>query len=237
MIVIGSVFRDSTSYLPRYFEQVKDFAEKVNEPVKVIAAEGDSTDSTWSNLRHHRGLDVTVLKVEHGGPKFGSQVHPLRWRQLSVPCNAVVCAAQRVVGPGDRFVYVESDLIWDTTLMCGIVDDLDEVCAVAPMSMIDGMARFYDIWGYTKDGKRFNSHPPYFPGYDPNSGLVPIDTCGSCFGVTAQMVPHIAFSHKDCIRGVGRSLWESGYGLFLDPTLAVYHPLNDEVKMFLGSSK
>lgn len=223
MIILVSCFRDSTSYLDRYANQVQALRTLVApESVYVIAVEGDSADDTYHDLLHDQTFDE-VLRAEHGGPKFGSVIHPLRWRQLSVAGNAGLCAAQRVSRLGDRTVYVESDLIWDAQTILCLAANLAEVPACATMSMAG--ARFYDIWGHTKDGRGFSAHPPYYPGWEAGAtGLVQIDTAGSCFALAHDALQTTEFSAVDCIHGIGRSLYAHGYALFLDPSLRVEHP-------------
>ena len=45
-IAIGSIFRNSTSYVDRYFEQIERLESELDAPVALILGEGDSTDST-----------------------------------------------------------------------------------------------------------------------------------------------------------------------------------------------
>jgi hypothetical protein len=137
-----------------------------------------------------------------------------------------ICAACRVAEPGDRFVYVESDLIWEPDTIMQLVDGIsNHVHAVAPMSMAWLEARFYDIWGHQKNGRRFSAHPPYYEGWNRWAhDLTPIDTAGSCFVLDRRALGVAEFSAQDCIRGIGRTLLADGMQLFLDPTASVYHP-------------
>ncbi len=222
MIILASVFRDSVGYLERHEDQVERLRKLANEPVYVIAVEGDSTDDTYDRLKEMEYVDE-ILKSEHGGQKFPSIIHPMRWRQLSTACNVALCAAVRVCQPNDRFVYVESDLIWEPDVMIDLLKH--GVHAVSPMSMAADLGRFYDVFGYRKDGMRFGPYPPYYEGWTPFShDLVPIDTSGSCFVLDSYALPKVEFSAQDCILGIGRSLAANGITLFLDPTLAVHHP-------------
>lgn len=221
-MIIASVFRDSAEYLERYVTQIKELREHLD--VYVIAVEGDSTDDTWAMLRD---TDFYVLKCEHGGPKYGSIDYPTRWRQIAAACQVAMIAATRLTEPDDPFCYVESDLIWEPETMLTLATDLERVPAVAPMSMIrqqdDGSLRFYDDWGYRKNGVQFSRHEPYFDGWNPGE-LTPIDSSGSCFATLGHYLPGLDFSPTSCIRGIGESLRDNGYQLYLDPTVAVYHP-------------
>lgn len=222
MIVVGSIFRNAQRYAHNWISQLEGLRSvSGGEEVVGVAVEGDSDDRTYSVLYANRHKIGEVLKVEHGGPMYPSVIDPQRWRQLSVASNAVLAAANRRCGPHDKFVYVESDLMWEPSMMMGLLAHLDTYAAVAPMSMHG--ERFYDTFGHTKDGKAFASYPPYFPEFTPDK-LALIDTAGSCFAVRGDVLPILEFSAIDCIRGVGRSLAAHGLTLTLDPTLAVFHP-------------
>jgi hypothetical protein len=83
--------------------------------------------------------------------------------------------------------------------------------------------RFYDVWGYRKDGEPFKPFAPFYDDYD---GVHPtqIDSSGSCFMLAPEAAPLVHFSPVDCILGIGRTLNEHGFGLWLDPTVEVMHP-------------
>lgn len=211
-----SVWRDHESSVGPYYDRVKALREIM--PVDVVAVEGDSIDNTYEALQ---ATDSTVLKVEHGGPYFPSVDNPLRWRQLGSVCEVALTAAVRDLAPDEPTVYVESDLVWEPEMMVRLVDHLSLFPAVAPMSMHGD--RFYDTWGHRYRGEGFRSYPPHFDGWSA-SMMHQIDSAGSCFALsyTAAQVAH--FSPVDCIRGIGRSLRENGFSLWLDPTLRVDHP-------------
>ncbi len=217
-LTLASIFRDATDYIPRYFAQIK--ALRADADVRLVLAEGDSHDESYAMLKGLADSADTVIKVDHGGPKFGSIDDPQRWAQIALVCNDLM---RHVGAPGDAFVYVESDLLWGPATILGLVSDLDEVPAVAPLSFCEGNPeRFYDVWGFVKDGERFDAHPPYHPGV--GKELTEIDSAGSCFATRPEWASVIAWSPVDCIRGVGRSLREAGASLWVDPLLAVHHP-------------
>lgn len=221
-MIVASVFRDSESYLGRYVAQIEALREHID--VYVIAVEGDSDDNTWKALQD---TDFYVLKAEHGGPRYGSIDYPTRWRQIAAACNVAMIAATRLCEPDGPFCYIESDLIVEPETLLTLQDDLTRVPAVAPMSMIrnqtTGELRFYDTYGHTKNGKPFQTLEPYCDDWDPDT-LIPIDTAGSCFMTLGHYLPLLNFSPTSCIRGIGESLRDNGYQLYLDPTVEVTHP-------------
>lgn len=216
-MILLSVFRNSGNYVDRYIEQVKCLRNLVGD-VHVVAVEGDSTDYTYERLL---ATDFKVLKVEHGGPMFESMDRALRWRQLGAVCNVGMVAAVRDLTEGEPLVYMESDLIWSPEIVERLVHHTETFPAVAPLS-IQG-ARFYDVWGYSKDGTRFGPWPPYHPGVNLER-MVTIDTAGSCIAMSYAAAQVAEFSLTDCIKGIGRSLYANGHSLWLDPTLRVTHP-------------
>jgi hypothetical protein len=216
-----SVMRDSASYVDRYMEQVLRLRKLVGD-VSVTIVEGDSTDNTWERLGEYRTFtNIDVLKVEHGGPYYPSFDIARRWRQLAVVCNVAMTAATRDLEDDEPLVYVESDLIWTPETIQQLVKHLDHYPAIAPLSICG--ARFYDIWGYSKDGARFGPWPPYHRSLA-RGEIDTIDTAGSCIAMRGDVAKLVEFSQVDCIRGVGRSLYEHGFSLWLDPTLRVTHP-------------
>jgi len=208
-VTLCSMFRDAVLYLERYFEQVKALEEFMD--VRLVLAEGDSTDHTYQALAK---LDLELIKVDHGGDRYGSVDHPTRWQNIA----SVVRPLLEAVGdPGDAFIWVESDLVWEAGALAKLVLDLEEVPAVAPMLMANNHTRFYDVWGYRKDGKRFEAGAPYFPDM-PATGLVPIDSCGSCFVLRPDVFKRVVAEWD--------GIWpfHTSDGLWLDTEAEVVHP-------------
>lgn len=225
-MIIASIFRNSTSYLERYWEQTDMLRTALTErdqPLRRVMVEGDSTDETWKSLQGEVIAGDTLLKCEHGGPMFRSKNLPMRWRQLALASNVAITAATRDNVNREPVVWMESDLIWDPATVLALLDHLHlrNFPAVAPMSMCG--ARFYDVWAYRKNGRYFSPYAPYHPDLKPGQ-MTQIDSNGSCFAMTADAADVVEFSMQDCILGVGRALCANGFSLWLDPTLAVRHP-------------
>lgn len=212
-MIVATVMRDASSYLDRFQEQIDRLG-----PRKVVVVEGDSTDDTWDRLQP---TGYTVLKAEHGGPYYPSQDIPMRWRQLAAVCNVALTAAVRELEPDEPLVYVESDLIWEPVVIEKLAVHTAMYPAVTPMSMYHG--RFYDTWGYRKNGTEFPRRPPYFAGWS-DTMMHKIDSNGSCVALSPTAAPVVAFDPHDCFLGIGRSLYANSLSLWLDPTLAVEHP-------------
>lgn len=211
-ITLGSMFRDAEMYLPRYFNQINGLRNE-GVDVRVVVAEGDSKDRTHKELSNYLTSDDLLVKVDHGGPKFGSVNNEERWKQIAVVMRQLV---SQVDNPGDAFLWVEGDLYWEAEDLAGMLADLDEVPAVAPMTMLGFGERFYDVWGYRKDRARFRSWEPYYSNNE-YARLVKIDSCGSCFALREEIWGTVTSWD-------GMWPFTAGGNLYLDPELTVRHP-------------
>lgn len=201
-MIVCSMFRDAEAYLPRYWDQITRLRGEMD--VRLVLAEGDSRDSTYERLLGWVTGDDVLLKVDHGGPRFGSVDHPQRWQQIATVARAII---EKTDGP---VLWVEADLVWEPTALVHLVEDLASVESVSPRVMMG--PRFYDTWGFRKDGNHFQPNPPYYDG--PTEGLVKIDSCGSCFATTNTDALH-AWD--------GMWPYTAGGGLWLDTDLVVTH--------------
>lgn len=205
MITIASIFRDSISYLDRYFKQIEGLRRFAD--VRLLLAEGDSTDATYKVLTEYMGLRDILVKFDHGGPNYGSVDNPARWDQIAKVVRGLL---DRFDNKGDKFVWVESDLIWRPEALQSL---MQERVPVAPMVM--RWERFYDIWGFRIGGTGFRPVAPYYGFYPP--GLVKIDSCGSCF---------VLSRHDYDLLGSWSGHWPfTAEGtLYLKPLVRVEHP-------------
>ena len=223
-VALGSIFRNSTPYLDRYFGLVGELQELLDRKrvgLTLLLVEGDSTDNTWNELarRMESSFDGMLIKRSHHGPMWGSVDVPERWKALAWCCNGVM----DMVTDEDALIYVESDLLWKPETMIDLLGHLYEgYHAVAPMSM-HSSGRFYDIWGHVKNGKQFEFDPPYHPDLD-GTRMVEVDSAGSCVVMQGRVARVSRFGSTDCIRGLGRSIRANGFSLWLDTNSFVVHP-------------
>ena len=234
-IVLSSIFRNSTGYLPRYVNQVtRLFMELrlLNHSLELLLVEGDSTDRTWLDLS--ATLDIfnaaynvpgRLIPRSHGGPLFGSIDDEQRWRNISYACNGIF---ENLPAEFDALIYVESDLIWSPAVMLALLEDLADVPAVAPLSLYDG-DKFYDIWGYRRNEIRFQPAYPYHPDLlgppDIGDHLYQIDSAGSCIALRAEVARLSRFAYPEIgILGFCKSIYDAGHALYIDPQQHVTHP-------------
>lgn len=208
-ITLASMFRNSEGYVDRYFAQVDLLREQM--PVRLVVAEGDSTDDTHAAVAGRLSPGDDLLHLPHGGPRFGSVDNAQRWDQIASVLSSLL---GKVGDPGDAFVWVESDLVWKPEAITGLL--FDELPAVAPMVYAGPTQRFYDVWGYRKHGARFEAAMPYYPGWG-EEPVVPIDSCGSCFVARPETYP-------DLFSWSGHWPFTAGGKLWLDTRIEVRHP-------------
>lgn len=229
-IALGSIFRNAAGYIDRYFAQVMQFealARFNGHTLRLVLAEGDSSDGTWSKLSGYRlPFDVEVIKREHGGPAFGSVNVDRRWRQISYVCDGVL---ERVRAEDDLFIYVESDLIWSAEMMLRLIEPLVNgvlgIEAIAPMSMKG--KDFYDVWGYRRKGQMFTPAAPHHPDIPllRANEVMAIDSAGSCIAMRAQVARECRFRPAEHgIVGFCEDMTAHKRFLWLDPHLKVEHP-------------
>lgn len=232
-VTLVSFFRNATGYLPRFEAQADALAsalERRGDRLTLVLGEGDSIDETRKHLSQWHiagGLSITLMDVSHGGPPFGSVVHPLRFRQLAYVVNVLLGA---VPDNADRVIYVESDLIWDVSTMLELLDQsgragVDIACPLILAS--DDPMRFYDIWAYVAEDRHFQPWPPYHPALADVMGhasVVPLQTAGSCLAMRGDVARQYRLTPDEAIRGFTRAATIDGCRLYLIPTAIVRHP-------------
>ncbi len=231
IVQIGSIVRDASEYLNRYFTQVQELQRALfarGDSVQVAIAEGDSVDDTWDMLRMHQALEEYVhvtpprlIKYDLAGQKFGSVNVPQRWANIARTWNMLLDEIQNE--PFDVFIYVEADLIWQPETMLALIADLAYVDAVAPMSMHQS-GYFYDTWGHRAGGLNFSNNPPYHPRLpDVKPGqLMQLDSAGSCKVMRAKVARQCRLAESDAM--MGHDIYKNGFSLWLDPEQKVIHP-------------
>lgn len=213
-ITVCSIFRNSTPYLDRYFAQIEGL--RAAGDVQLALAEGDSDDGTFEAIEGRLQPGDFLAKIDHGGPVFGSVDAEQRWAQIALVVSGLI---GKIGDPGAALIWVESDLIWKPEALTALIGDLRFVPAVAPMVFHGDSARFYDIWGYRREGQCFSPYPPYWTGAHTGAHnmVTNIDSCGSCFALAPEAYPSL-FSWD------GRWPFTAGGDLWIDPRVEVIHP-------------
>lgn len=222
-VVIGSAFRNSTSYLDRYFIQLRALQKALvqrGDSLRLIAAEGDSLDNTHTallSLSRHLNLPLQFVDCTHGGPHFGSTEAPERMVALSKVGNAIFGG---VNDTDDVLVYVESDLTWEAEAVTTLIDDAWRWEAgydvFAPMVMAG--EHFYDIWGFRKiGGVRFSPwEHQQFNGNGDQSYFYPLDSAGSCLVMRAAVARKCRILNDYCLVGWCADAKQKGFHIAMD---------------------
>lgn len=225
-VALGSMFRDSTSYLPRYFEQVealRTMLEDRGDRLRVIAIENDSADETWEMIDRWlfgHFADGVLVKVHDDCPYFPSVDRPERWRHHAWVQNHVL---EELDDTDDVLVYVESDLVWTPDDLCALVDKAkDNQAWTAAVFYREYGGHWYDSWGTSVDGANFFGSYPYHPKY--TGEPMQIDTCASVLACPAKLARETRFSPVDAFKGWARDIYAHGGEVWLDPSVAVLHP-------------
>lgn len=231
-ITVVSSFRNSSSYLFRYFKQMEQLrAEAPHLNFNYVLGYGDCQDDTQELLGRLKPDNTNLVDVTHGGPSFGSVVHPQRFNQLAYVGN---CLLAEIDGATDYVLFIESDLVWmarDLACLLGHAQALHDGerdplvrYLLAPMiKHYNGL--FYDTWAFRKDGMNFNNQPPYHPSLvRTKEPVVEMDSVGSCFVAKTDLVKQVYFPSKDVIVGLCTLAKQVGTKIYMDRTVEVFHP-------------
>ena len=227
-VAIGSAFRNSAGeQVTTYLNQVAGLAHhlKPYSTLRVIAVEGDSADDTRAALASGavaRRLDLDLRTHNHGQRWFGSTEEGDRLAALSGVANEVFAGVRET---DDALIYVESDLLWDpftiTSLMDAAVHRRDGFDVVSPL--VFAGSRFYDIWGFRKDGDRFSPLPPYHAGLD--GGITEIDSAGSCLVMRGEVARVVRVEDGRALIGWCAAARARQFRLGVMAELRIQHPL------------
>jgi len=226
-VTLISCFRNSKRYLSRYIQYVTEFNNLIyeNHTLTMIWGEGDSTDDTrdWLEKWAQRFDGAKVVDCTHGGQvDYQGVINEQRFKELGYVGR---CMWAHIPQDADAVVYVESDLIWQPETILKLIDRLQDYPAIAPMVYLrrQGWAKdaFYDTWAARINGKHFEHYPPYCEGFDADKPFQ-VDSMGSCMAIRGELARKLVWDEQVFV-GICRQLKEQGYGVWIDPTVAVYH--------------
>lgn len=221
-IALGGIFRNSSAVLDRYITQYYSLVAAAPEhEIDPILVEGDSTDNTYERLQEI--FPRHVYKRDHGGPDFRSVDEPKRWIQVSYACNGVI---EQLKPSHDALLWVEADLIWEPRTLIKLLAHLKERDMVCAMIMMRG--QFYDSWAFAHDRTYFGGGAPHHPALaqHPQGKLFPLESGGSCWAIRGKLARKCLFwPPEQAMRGFCAEVRAEGGKIWLDPSLAVEHPV------------
>lgn len=230
-LTILSIFRDSQTYLSRYLKQIEEAFNLFAKPCRGIWLEGDSGDATYEILIKAKerfeqlGHCIELIKYETNGPYWPEKNILERWAQLASCWNVCLKALQ----PSKICICVESDLIWDPNIILKLAEQLDEKHhVICPMLLIENSQKlmgdfwFYDIWGFSRENKRFHSMKPYWPktrSLIEEERLLQVSTGGGMLIANFKTMSMASWDKNSCILQFGDDC-----SIFMDKTRAIFHP-------------
>ena len=224
-VTIVSPFRQNgAAYVDDYFKRA--FALTGQDRLRWICVEGDSDDDTLSRLIHYRLEDerVSVIKCNTGQPRYGSTVNPERFKVLARVFNAGLDAVD--LRWSDYACFIPSDVSYQPDLIDRLASW--DKGLMAPMFWANegGPGRFYDIWGFSREGKNF---PPYAPAWFaenyPHAAPFECDTVGGVILMKAAVLKAACRYTPEAVdHGLCWQARAAGFGVWCDPTTHIIHP-------------
>ena len=222
-ITIVTPHRNAERYLNKYMKSIDALRLALDERgdrLFVLIGIGDSTDRT------NKILSVWALPLPwvqfvdctHGGPVYGSIVDAGRFRHLAQVMNTLW---SELPDDADVVVVLDGEIVFDTGTMLALIDHTSIHPAIAPMVWTKHPNRFYDTWGFRRNGERFTEYPPHHPGI--GNELLQIDSAGSCVAMQGNVARSVFWPDDDVIVGVCRQINDEGGSIWLDPSLSVEH--------------
>lgn len=191
--------------------------------LKFVWVVGDSTDDTTQTLAQLSvGYPVTIVDIGDTGIE-GEDMHS-RLRRLSETANEW----WKWIDDAEYVLVHESDIQSPANVVNRLVAHAEQGrCPIAGWPTLklrgeQGVAYFYDIWAYRKDGVRFENDVPYHKCYrypDPFT----VDSFGTMYMFNAEDVPLVRFE-DNAVLDLCRQLREQGRTLWVDPALTVVQP-------------
>lgn len=231
-LAILSLFRDRSYLVPAYIQRLEGVWSHDRH---VVCVEGDSVDNTRDLLRDWSSRDsrTTVLRHDVGLPEYGSVVHPKRFKALAEVSNAGLdwIVSNLLV---DYVAFVESDIEFDSSMLCDLESALVELPApavVAPMVWVRTHPSkepvFYDVWGFRSRGDEVKFEWESAAWYRRKYGTAPfeIETAGTVlFCDAAPVYAGARFTAEEAIVGFVRQLRSRGASAWAVPSVNVVHP-------------
>ena len=235
-IVVGSAFRNCAPAITRYFKRIDALQEHAQQPVRIVAVEGDSVDRTREMLEDYRRyFDLDIITCNHGQRKFSSTEDEDRLVALSKVGNTIFGGVRDT---DDVLLYVESDLLWTPHNVGTLIDCAAErrygIDVWGPVVMAG--AAFYDVWGYRHlDGTRFSpfetEQPTLGDMVTNDLGLarevlpfLELSSIGSCLAMRADVAREVRITDDYCLVGWCKNARAAGYRVGIHWGAQVNHP-------------
>lgn len=226
-VVICSAFRNAGHLIENYFNQIDALAHllvKRGDWLSLVLGYGDSDDGTGEMLfdAAANSIGARLVEVSHGGQAYGSVVNAQRFKQLAYVGNKIL--ANVPFEDADAVIWLESDLIWEPSVIAELLNHLQWRACVAPCILDSNGTTWYDTWAYRQGGICFVKQRPYHSCMMQGDHMIELDSVGSCVVMRADAIKGVTVPEDDVIVGVCRQIKDMGGRVFLDSSLEVFHP-------------
>lgn len=226
-LTICTACRDSEAGVDAFRRRVEALAW-LAESLRVVVCEGDSVDGTadklleWMEQDARARLDARIKLVKHntGEPKYGSVVHPARFRNLARVFNEALDAVD--LGWTDHVLFLPFDVEIEPDLVRRLL--AHDVDLVSPMTWRNGM--FYDTWACTPaEGEQWVNFPKAWAERHWHGKLIPMHTIGGTILIKVDVLKDgVRYTEEEVDRGFSKWARRLGYSCWLDTGTHVQHP-------------
>lgn len=225
-------FRNNERHIPKYIEQARALDYPARQ-LRFTFCEGDSTDQTLPMLQDWARADmrIEIVVKNTGRPHYPSIVHPERFEILAGAFNAALEAAIWSDW-ADYILFIPSDVVYRPDTLTRLLSHQRDV--ISPMFWIgdhegdpvqnaNGL-RFYDIWGFVRNGQPFPpAGPAWFAAHLPQEP-VEMETTGGMMLYRADVARAGArYTIEEVDRGFCRAARALGFAVWCDPTTHILH--------------
>lgn len=240
-VAVLTPFRDARRYLPLYFRQIsalKSALEAENMRLRLVAAEGDSTDGTRERiveLASEYNIPLETVDTTHGHMRWGSVEDPIRMKVMSDVMNK---ALDVVKESDDIVVWIMSDLKWRIDDVKGLIDSVsvNPSSIYAPLALIDN-DYFWDTWAYRMKGERFSNNLPFHEDLDDDfADIFDLESAGTCLCIPGNVARTVRASNEEAVSFCQNARWK-GFKVTLNSNLKVYHaPQSSARLLWIGDA-
>lgn len=201
-------------------DKLQEVLNRRNCSLHLVLGYGDSHDGTGEILFEECSgrFNCSFVETSHGGLHYGSVIHPKRFKQLAFVWNKMwenIPSDAHVVG------MVESDLIWQPYNISSLALTVGANQIYAPMVYHED-GRFYDTWGFSKDGINFQNNRPFHPSLG-QENTIKMDSVGSVMFMLSGLAKQLHWPENDLAVGLCKQAKSLGASIWLWTSLGVYH--------------
>lgn len=222
-VTICTPMRDSAGLFEDYASRVYSL-EHPQDSLRIVIAEGDSTDGTKEKLANWQREDrrLTVINVDTGLPRYGSVVNEARFAILSEVFNAALAQVDQQWST--HVLFLPDDIHYQPDLLRRLL--AHNVDVVAPLVWTDwyGFRHFYDTWAFSRNGQHFPNFSQGWAEEHLGDQLLEMETIGGTMLFRSLLLQAGCwYTPQEVDRGFCKMASAFGFKLWCDPTTHVGH--------------